>query len=198
MNRIVAAPTALVVALGAVVVVSGCSRAPAPAAAPAAAAANSPYKPTATFQEIMDSVVDPAGDYIWKAVATTVDAKGSHETRPQTPAEWHEFRRHAVLLVEAANLIAVPGRRVAYGSKTVEDGGPLEVDKIQHRLDTQHDALVGFAGALRDIGVKLLDDADRQDSAAVTEHGGTLDEVCEACHKVFWYPDEPKPANGGK
>src|SRR5450755_3326458 len=76
--------------------------------AAAAAAASSPYKPASTFQEIMDSVVDFASDYIWKAVTTTVDKKGLHEVQPRTDEEWHEFRRRAVLLVEAANLIAVP------------------------------------------------------------------------------------------
>jgi hypothetical protein len=154
--------------------------------------------PAATFQEIMDSVVDPAGDYVWHAVATTIDAKGTHETRPRTAADWHRFRQHAILLVEAANLIAVPGRRVANGTKTVEDGDPLDVNRIQQRLDRQHDQLVGFTGALRDVALKLVDAADRQDVAAVTEHGGTLDEVCEACHKVFWYPEQPNPATGDK
>jgi hypothetical protein len=179
-------------------VMAGCARQPAPAVPPASATDASAYKPVATYQEIMDSIVDPAGDYIWKSVATSVDSKGFHETQPHTAIEWHEFRRRAVILVEAANLIAVPGRRVANGTKTVEDGGLLEVEKIQRRLDAQHDELVDFAGALRDIGVKLVAAADQQDATAVTEHGGTLDEVCEACHKVFWYPDEPKTGTVGK
>jgi hypothetical protein len=160
----------------------------------AAAAASSPYKPASTFQEIMDSVVDFSSDYIWKAVTITTDQKGMHEVQPRTDAEWHEFRRRAVLLVEAANLIAVPGRKVAHGDKTVEDQQPLDVTKIQQRLDTGHEKLVGFAGALREVSLKLVDAADKHDVAAVTELGGTMDEVCESCHKVFWYPDEPTAA----
>jgi hypothetical protein len=185
----------MLTALGAACLSCGCGSKTQPAAAATAAvAAASPYRPTATFQEIMDSVVDPAGDYIWKAVSTTVDAKGIHETRPRTDAEWHQLRQRAIMLVEAANLIAVPGRRVAYGDKTIEEVGPLDVAPIQRRLDTQHDALVGFAGALRDVGLKLVAATDRKDVDAITEHGGTLDEVCEACHKVFWYPDQVAPA----
>jgi hypothetical protein len=42
------------------------------AVAPGDAHAASPYKPTATFQEVMDSIVDPAVDHIWNAVATTM------------------------------------------------------------------------------------------------------------------------------
>jgi hypothetical protein len=159
------------------------------AAAPPAAAG--PYQASATFQEIMDSEVDFSSDYIWKAVATIVDAKGVHEFQPHTDAEWHEFRRRAVILMEAANLIDVPGRRIANGDKTVEEGQPLPTAEIQKRYDTQHDQLVGFAGALRDVSAKLVAAADRKDVSAVTELGGTLDEVCEDCHKVFWYPDQP-------
>ena len=152
------------------------------AGAAAASAATSPYQPSSTFQDIMDSVVDFSSDYIWKAVSTTVDKKGVHEMQPRTDEDWHEFRRRAVLLVEAANLIAIPGRRVANGDKAVEDKQPLEVAKIQQRLDTQHDALVGFAGALRDISLKLVEAADKRDVASITDLGGTLDEVCESCH----------------
>lgn len=159
--------------------------------AAAAAAASSPYKPSSTNQEIMDSVVDFASDYIWKAITTTVDKKGLHEVQPRTDEEWHELRRRAVLLVEAANLLAVPGRKVAHGDKTVEDKQPLDVAKIQQRLDTGHEQLVAFAGALREVSLKLVDAADRRDVAAIVELGGTMDEVCESCHKVFWYPDEP-------
>jgi cytochrome c556 len=36
--------------------------------------------------------------------------------------------------------------------------------------------------------------ADKRDVAAITDVGGTLDEVCESCHKLFWYPDEPAAA----
>ena len=107
--------------LAAVGLAGGCAGgtppAPETAASEAATAAQSPYKPAATFQEIMDSVVDGASEYLWDAVSTSVDAKGLHEYQPRTDAEWHELRRRAVQLAEAANLIAVPGRRVANGDR---------------------------------------------------------------------------------
>jgi hypothetical protein len=154
------------------------------------AASPSPYQPAATFQEIMDSVVDPSSDYIWHAVSSGIDAKGLYENKPRNAAQWHEFRRRAIALAEAANLIAVPGRRVARGDRTAESNEPLPIAEIQGRLDRQHDQLVGFAAALRDVSMKLVDAADRQDVAAVTDLGGTLDDVCEACHLVFWYPPQ--------
>ena len=154
------------------------------------------YAPSSTFQEVMDSVVDPAADYVWESVSYHADLKGVTDRRPRTDADWHALRQHAVVLVEAANLISVPGRKVANSNRMVEGGGPLETEAIQKRLDTQHAALVGFAGNLRGIGAQLIAAADRHDVEAITELGGTLDEVCESCHRAFWYPDEPAPARG--
>jgi hypothetical protein len=161
-------------------------------------AAESPYKPTATFQEVMDSAVDPSADYIWNAVSTTVDKSGIHERKPVTDEDWHQLRRRAVLLAESANLIAVPGRKAANNTKTLEEGIALDPEPIQKRLDANHAQLVGFAEALRQIAIKLVEAADHKDPVAVTEAGGTLDEVCEDCHKVFWYPDDATPKAAAK
>jgi hypothetical protein len=142
----------------------------------------------------MDSIVDPAADYIWNAVGTTIDIKGIHERRPRTDEDWHELRRHAIHLVEAANLIAIPGRKVAAGNSTVEHREALDVSHIQQRLDAGHDQVVGLADLMRQMGQQLAEAADHKDVDAVLKFGGDLDMVCEACHRVFWYPDDPSPA----
>jgi hypothetical protein len=194
MSRPTTSRSVLLATFGATLLAGGCEQQP-PAATQAAtqAAAASPYQPTATFQEVMDAVVDPAADNLWHAFSITVDAQGTHDFAPHTDGEWHQLRQRAIVLVEAANLIAVPGRRVAHGTTTIEDGAALDVATIQKRLDTKHDQLLGFAGAFRNISLKLLADIDRKDTAAIEEHGATLDEVCEACHKVFWYPEDQIP-----
>ncbi len=156
------------------------------------AAAGSPYQPTATIQDIMDSLVDPSSDYLWDSVATEIDAKGIREKQPRTDADWHEFRRRAILLAEAANLLTVPGRRAADNGKTVENGEPLDTLHIKQRLDANHGQLVGFAGALREVAVKLAKVAQTRDVGAINTLGGELDSACESCHRVFWYPDEVK------
>src|SRR5262245_22880282 len=71
------------------------------------------YRTTATVKDIMDSVVDPGADFIWDSVETVVSAKGVEEKAPHTDEEWKEVRRHAVMLLEATNLLQIPGRHVA-------------------------------------------------------------------------------------
>ena len=67
------------------------------------------FRLNATIKDIMDSLIDPAADYIWDAVATTVTAKGREEKYPRTDEEWKELRRRAIHLLEGANLLLIPG-----------------------------------------------------------------------------------------
>src|SRR5690242_9403424 len=70
------------------------------------------YRTTATVKDIMDSMVDPGADFIWDAVETVVSAKGVEEKAPHTDEEWKDVRRHAIMLMEATNLLQIPGRHV--------------------------------------------------------------------------------------
>ena len=68
---------------------------------------------TATIKDLMLSVVDPSADVVWLSVTTVVDEKGLVETMPKSDEEWLKVRHGAVTLMEAANLLMIPGRRVA-------------------------------------------------------------------------------------
>jgi len=72
-----------------------------------------PFLVKTTIREIMDAEVDPAADALWNAVSFTATLQGQHETRPETPEAWQAVRRNAITLLEATNLILIPGRRIA-------------------------------------------------------------------------------------
>src|SRR5262249_21323227 len=74
-----------------------------------------------TVKDVMDSIVDPASDYIWDAVETTVSAKGVEEKAPHTDEDWKQVRRHAIMLLEATNLLQIPGRHVAKPGEKADD-----------------------------------------------------------------------------
>ena len=63
------------------------------------------FRPTATVKDIMDALVDPGSDYIWDSVETVVSAKGTEEKAPHTDEEWKQVRNHAIMLLEATNLL---------------------------------------------------------------------------------------------
>src|ERR1700692_636739 len=65
---------------------------------------------TATIKDIMDSMVDPNGDFIFESVQQIADEKGVREKAPKTDAEWDEVRHHLFVLIEAPNLLVMDGR----------------------------------------------------------------------------------------
>jgi hypothetical protein len=147
---------------------------------------------TATFQELMDAEMDAPSEKIWTAVSVVNDASGTHEKAPSTPDEWQELRRQASRIAETSNLLMIPGRPVAGPNvkTTVKSMEALDVAAIQKRLAANPAALVAFAQSSRTVALQLVDAVDRRDVQKFTELGGSLDEVCEACHKTFWYPNQ--------
>jgi hypothetical protein len=155
-------------------------------------AAATPLLPKASVRELMDAEVDPSADVLWESVVYTVTAAGAEDKQPRTPEEWQAVRRGAITLVESMNLLMMDGRRVAPPSTPLAPG-EASIDVRQHRLDSSRAAFNGFAQALRNIGLKALDAIDAHDAQRLVEIGGEIDEACEACHLVYWYPPQPTP-----
>jgi hypothetical protein len=163
---------------------------------PAAAPQQSFVKPVASVIDLMMSQVDPAADFLWESVATISTNKGIEERQPRTDEEWLAVRLKALQLAEAANLLMIPGRRVAHEGQRLEDEGTdgnLTQEQAQAELDAHHDTFIAYAAALRDTAVQAVEAIDKRDLDAYLEVGGRIDEACEQCHMKFWYPGAVVP-----
>ena len=60
---------------------------------------------TATIKDIMDSMVDPSGDFMFQSVRQISDEHGISEKAPKTDEEWEEVRHHLFVLIKAPNLL---------------------------------------------------------------------------------------------
>ncbi len=151
------------------------------------------FKPTATVQDIMLSLIDPSADAIWNSVSTTITKAGTEDKQPRTDQEWREVRRSAIALIEGANLLLIKGRQVAaQGVKSENPGieeGPQEVQRL---LDADWASYVKFAYKLHDSGVQALAAIDAKKPADLVAVGGRIDEACEQCHQRYWYPNQNK------
>jgi cytochrome c556 len=147
---------------------------------------------TATIQELMEGQIDPAADALWNSVAFIQSPSGTEDRRPRTDAEWRAVRAHTITLIEATNLLSMPGRRVKSGDSPVGPG-ELSPTEIQQRIDASHDSFVRFAGLLQDAGLKALAAIDAKDAQGLMDAGGVIDEACEACHVTYWYPNQKRP-----
>ena len=168
-----------------VLVLSGCRGREAAKAEPPPAPQ---FRLDATLKDIMDSLVDPSADYIWDAVATTVTAKGKEEKYPRTDEEWKEVRRRAIHLMEASNLLLIPGRHVA---KPGEKGDPrveLPPEQIEALINQDRANFTKLANGLYDSVLPALRAIEAKDKDALLEAGDAIDRACESCHFTYWYP----------
>ncbi|PYQ84790.1 MAG: hypothetical protein DMG03_09955, partial [Acidobacteria bacterium] len=70
-------------------------------------------RPVATVQDLMLAMVDPSSDVVFEAVSTTISIRGQETKTPKNDHEWAVVRNNALTLVEAGNLLMMPGRRIA-------------------------------------------------------------------------------------
>jgi hypothetical protein len=184
--------TLRIVCLGVIAVLTAsCAQQQAPAAAKQA---EPEYRLTATVKDIMDALVDPGSDYIWDSVETVVSAKGIEEKYPKTDEDWKQVRNHAIMLLEATNLLQMPGRHVAApGEKASDPNVELAPEQIEATISKDRAAWISHAHDLHDAVMKTLQAADAKDKDKLLEVGNDIDEACEKCHLVYWYPNEKRP-----
>ncbi len=147
------------------------------------------YRPTTTIKDLMADIVDPAADTIWNSVATTMTKKGKEEKSPHTDEEWATVRRSAIQLIEASNLLQIPGRHVAKPGQRNEQGIELQPEQIETLINQDGQAWITLAHGLHDSATLALNAADAKDPAKLLESGGQIDNACERCHQKYWYPD---------
>lgn len=154
------------------------------------------YRVTSTIKDLMDSMVDPSADFIWESVATTVSAKGIEEKAPHTNEEWAEVRRRAITLLEATNLLLMPGRQVAKpGEKADDPKVELGPEQIQQLINQDRKTWTDRAHGLHDAVLASLKAIEAKSAEELLNSGDGIDQACEKCHLVYWYPDEAKKLN---
>lgn len=142
----------------------------------------------------MQFEIDPAADAIWGSVGSVTTGSGTVENKPHGQADWENLRRSALILLEATNLLVVPGRSVSRQDFESDGPGVLGSRDIARRLREDPAAFNGLAQALRTTARDVLTDIEEEDASALLRDGERLDAACEACHVANWYPHQIIPA----
>jgi hypothetical protein len=157
------------------------------AAAAAALAACSPQKPAAPkaqatpvkyntdipMNEIMGDIIDPAAWTYWRASGTEVTAKGERDLSPTKDDDWIPVENAAGVLVEAGNLLQLPGR-----------ARPPEAEWNRYAQQLTERAMAARVAA------------EKHDKKGVFDEGGRVYEVCTACHEKYVIQPELKSEGG--
>jgi hypothetical protein len=140
--------------------------------------------------------VDPSADAVWEAVSTESTAAGVVEHAPVSAAEWQVVRRHAVALADAARLLEAGPRPVAHAGKVLEDAhvpGILNAAEIEAKIAATGPQFKEHAQELGKTAREALAAIDARDTARLVAAGGRIDQACERCHSVYWYPNAAQP-----
>jgi hypothetical protein len=183
---------ASVLILGIVVLAAGCrGSAPSP---DEQAAAQPPYTTSATIKDLMLSMIDTAADDVWLSVSTVSSATGIVETAPKNDEDWSKIRRGAITLAEAANLLMIPGRKVARpGEKSETPGVELEPEEMDVLIAKDRASWNQRALDLHKAALEVLAAVDEKNADKVFEVGERIEMACENCHSQYWYPNEKIP-----
>src|SRR5215470_2528793 len=118
---------------GLVIALSACTKAPQP---------RPDLLRTATIKDIMDSMVDPSGDFMFESVAEIADERGVTQKAPKTDEEWEEVRHRSLVLLEAPNLLTMEGRKVAQPHERSKNPQvELQPEEIQKLVDADRPSL---------------------------------------------------------
>lgn len=162
----------------------GCAGAGAPAAA------GPDYKPTATLREVMHAIVAPSAAVIWDSVVTSSTAAGVEHKEPTTDEEWESIENGVLTLLEASNLLLMPGRPVAHPGETADAPGiELEPSRVGALIAQKPDQWASFVRSFREASADLLDASRAKDVQRLFDGGAELYNTCEGCHRTFWFPD---------
>ena len=152
------------------------------------------YRTTATVKDIMDALVDPGSDYIWDSVETVVSAKGTEEKAPHTDEDWKQVRNHAIMLLEATNLLQIPGRHVAKAGEKAEDPKvELSPEQIEDSINKDRASWINYTHGLHDATMEAFKAIEAKNAEGLLNAGDGIDNACEKCHLQYWYPNERRP-----
>ncbi len=120
------------------------------------------YDTSLNIRDFMNLILDPTADVLWDS-AGWVDSResGYEELYPTTDEQWDYVRRHAAMIIEIGNMLALPGRAI------------------------DNDAWMTYAKGLSQAGAIAMEAAAVQNKEDFFQAGAQLYSVCTACHQAY-------------
>src|SRR5687767_6159524 len=104
---------------------------------------------TSTIGDIMDAMVMPPADVLWAA--------GIEDDAPRTDEAWAKVRRSAITLLEASDLLVLPGRHaVKADDKSPTPASQLTPEQIDALISKDRASWTRFAQKMHDAAMVAL------------------------------------------
>ena len=145
----------------------------------------------ATVKDVMHSVIDPNGDFVFESVQQIADERGAHQKAPQTDAEWEDLRAHIAMLQQAPNLL-MERHAARFRDRSKNPRSESEPEQIQVALDADRPAFQRRARILQRAASVAMQAANAKDTPALLRSIDGIDKACENCHLHYWYPNDKR------
>ena len=153
----------------------------------------------ATVKDIMHSMVDPSGDFLFHSVQLISDERGVREIAPHTDEQWQDVRSRVRVLLEAPAILSAPGRRAARprdrSKNPAVENEPAEVQRL---LDADRPDFARRARRLGDAASVAMQAVDAKDKDALLRALDGIDKACEVCHLRYWYPKDQRAVEAAR
>jgi hypothetical protein len=147
----------------------------------------------------MDSMVDPNGEAVFESIQEIADEHGITKKAPETDAEWEDVRQRLFVLIEAPNLLVMPGRRVARPEdRSRNPQVENEPEQVQKLVDADRASFIRRARRLQDAAVLGMKAVDARDKEALFKAIDNINKACENCHLHYWYPNDKRAQEAAK
>lgn len=159
------------------------------------AAANA-ADPEVFLLPLMKGTVAPQAQILWDVGNKALDDEGNASSAKLTSEDWtklsvaaQKMKLAATSIANAPKIIVTPA-----GMKLQDEGAPGQATakQIQAFIDANPKDFADHARALVDVSDGFIKAAASKDAKILGDASARLDEVCEACHVKYWYPDQPK------
>lgn len=142
--------------------------------------------------EAMKATIVPQTQSVWDISNKLLADAGS--AVQLKPAEWEQVAKAAlagkaasVKLAEAQRFLAAAPHQKIQGEG---NPGAFGAKQVQAAIDANPAAFRAFARQLAAVMDEVVVSTRTKDAAKLTDAAGQLDQVCEACHQQFWYPNQ--------
>ena len=151
----------------------------------------------ATIKDVMHSMIDPNGDYVFESVKQIGDEHGTHQQAPETDADWDDLRRHLRVLQHAPTLL--DGRQAARPrDRSRNPHSESQPEEIEKALDADRSSLLRRARKLQTAATLAMQAVDARDTKALLQSIDAIDKACENCHLHYWYPNDQRAQQAAK
>ena len=147
-------------------------------------------------QVLMQTKVNPMGLALWDITNPAIGSDGNLDPKMISATQWARLLEIGKALEEAGRTLATTGGVVAAlpGAKLQDEGAAAaaKAADVQRYLNAKPAVFRTHALALQKTGASVVTAATRKDLKILSDVSNGLDEVCEKCHVIFWYPQLAK------